>query len=65
MNITEMEQAIITKVKQIHDFFQIISTKFTINIYNPFIEKCNNIILDYLGPEAVQIKFNTGEVIII
>ncbi|WP_375105175.1 hypothetical protein ACDZ28_15980 [Paenibacillus sp. RS8] len=104
MNITKMEQAIITNVEQVHDYFQINSTKFILNIYNSFHVKCNNItsnnnelllgkviktaelteekalvlelkdnILihislaadDYLGPEAVQIKFSTGEVILI
>ncbi|MDH6670713.1 hypothetical protein ACXFAU_16655 [Paenibacillus glucanolyticus] len=104
MNTIKIEQAVITNVEQVHDYFQIVSTKFTLNIYNSFYVKYNNmtsndyemlvgkviktieltekeaLVLelkdkiyicislaneDYLGPEAVHIKFNTGEVIII
>ncbi|WP_373229308.1 hypothetical protein [Cohnella sp.] len=104
MDITKIEKAVITNVKEVHDYFQLTSTNFLLNIYNSFHVKCNNIILnnhemllgkviktvkiidteallleledniiicisladdDYSGPEAVQIKFNTGETIVI
>jgi hypothetical protein len=104
MDLTKVEQAVITNVELVHDYFQIVSTKFILNIYNPFHVKYNNITTnnhemllgkiiktveltekkalvlelkdnificisladyDYLGPEAVQITFNTGEIIVI
>jgi len=44
MDVTKVEQAIITKVELVHDYYQVDSTKFILNIYNPFNVKCNKII---------------------